>query len=64
MKVTVNVRVVIDKDGNVIEAEGISGISRFFESAVNAAKKAKFDPTFICGELQQKRKGILTYIFH
>ena len=63
-EVTVKVRVVIDKDGNVIEAKGVSGNSSFFESAVDAAKQAKFLPTFICGELQEKRSGFIIYTFH
>lgn len=63
LSATIKVRVTIDKDGNVTEAEGVSGDQKFLPYVIDAAKRAKFAPTFICGELQQKVTRILTYKF-
>jgi len=47
---SVNVRVVIDGDGNVVEATAISGHPLLRAAAQAAAKEAKFAPTKLSGE--------------
>jgi len=45
----VDVKLLIDENGNVMEAEAISGPSILRQEAVNAAKKSKFNPAEIDG---------------
>ncbi|MCU0238885.1 MAG: energy transducer TonB [Pyrinomonadaceae bacterium] len=58
----VEVAVVIDEQGNVISAKAISGNQLLQESAVEAAKKAKFEPTLVEGK-PAKVNGIISYNF-
>lgn len=60
--IPVQVRVVIDENGDVISAKAISGDPAYFPAAIMAAKKAKFQPAHICGELT-KITGIILYNF-
>ncbi len=45
----VNVKVLVDEKGNVIEAEAVSGHPLLKDSAVKAARESKFSPTFLSG---------------
>jgi len=56
----VDVRIVIDEGGNVIEAQAVSGHPLLRAAAVNAARAAKFNPTRLSGE-PVKVSGLLTY---
>jgi TonB family protein len=58
----VKVRVKIDEEGNVIEAEAIDGPKELREAAVEAARKARFEPVRLHGGLI-KVTGVLTYNF-
>lgn len=55
----VNVEVTIEVNGDVISAKAVSGDELLRESAVKAAKKAKFNPF---GD-QVRAKGIIVYNF-
>ena len=57
----VQVEVLIGEDGIVIEAKSISGDELLQDSAVAAAKKAKFSGTLIM--LPVKTRGIIVYNF-
>ncbi len=59
---SVKVQILIDEDGNVIEASKVSGDKHLAEKAVLAAKRAKFLPTLISGEPHQV-SGTLVYNF-
>ena len=50
IKTQVDVRILIGTDGNVISAEVIRGPAEFHNAALEAAKKAKFAPTFLSGQ--------------
>jgi len=58
----VNVRVVIDGDGNVVEATSVSGHPLLRAAAMAAAKEAKFAPTRLNGE-PVAVSGTLVYNF-
>ena len=58
----VNVKVVIDEEGNVIAASAISGHPLLRASAVGAAKQAVFQPTLL-GGMPVKVTGIIVYNF-
>lgn len=58
----VNVEVMIDTDGNVIEAKAVSGHPLLRQSAVSAARSAKFAPTMLAGK-PVKVKGVLVFSF-
>jgi TonB family protein len=58
----VNVKVVIDEDGNVISVSRIDGDKRLADRATVAARLAKFSPTLIQG-VPYKVTGSLTYNF-
>jgi TonB family protein len=58
----VNVLIVIDEEGNVTSAKAVSGHPLLRESAVQAAKNAKFSPTFLSGKAI-KVTGVLVYNF-
>jgi hypothetical protein len=60
---TVQVKLTIWYDGTVREAEAISGPGRLRESAVRAAKKSVFAPTFLLG-VPLKVEGVLVYSFN
>jgi len=59
---SVNVRVVIDGDGNIIEATAVSGHPLLRAAAMAAAKEAKFTPTRMNGE-PVTVSGVLVYNF-
>lgn len=58
----VNIKVLIDEDGNVISASRIDGDSKLADRAMKTARQAKFAPTLIKGEPYQVT-GTLTYNF-
>jgi protein TonB len=47
---SVKVQIVIDREGNVVTANAISGHPLLQSAAVDAAREAKFTPTFLSGE--------------
>lgn len=59
---SVEVRVMIDEGGNVIEAQAVSGHPLLRAAAVSAAREARFSPTRLSGE-PVKVSGVLTYNF-
>lgn len=59
---TVSVRVVVDENGNVISASAVSGHPLLQQSAVQAARQAKFSPTKLSGQAV-KVTGIIVYNF-
>lgn len=59
---SVNVRVVIDGDGNIVEATAVSGPPLLRAAAQAAAKEAKFTPTRLSGE-PVAVTGVLVYNF-
>ena len=61
-KGTVVVRVVVDESGKVIEAEAVSGDPLLRQSAVTAARHARFTPTILSG-VPVKVAGVITYNF-
>jgi TonB family protein len=58
----VKVQVTIDENGNVISATAVSGHPLLKQSAVEAAKRAKFTPTLLLGT-PVKVAGIIVYNF-
>lgn len=59
---TVNVRVLIDEDGNVILANAVSGHPLLRQSAESAARASKFSPTVLSGQ-PVKATGVIVYNF-
>ena len=59
---TVKVSVTVDERGHVSEAEAIDGPKELREAAVEAAKRARFEPTRVHGA-PIKIDGVLTYEF-
>lgn len=59
---TVRVRVTVDEEGNVVAAEAVSGHPLLQSAAVDAARAAKFKPTFLDGQ-PVKVKGVISYEF-
>jgi TonB family protein len=59
---TVEVSVKIDEKGNVFEIENVSGNKILQNAAIEAARKAKFNPTFCDGQPAQISR-ILVYNF-
>jgi len=59
---TVKVSVTVDERGNVSDAEAIEGPKELREAAVEAAKRARFEPTRVHGA-PIKIDGVLTYDF-
>lgn len=57
---TVAVEIVIDEQGNVESAQAVSGHAMLQAASVEAAKRAKFTPTTICGQ-PFKVSGVVTY---
>lgn len=62
VKGSVNVRVTIDTEGNVISAKAVSGHPLVHKAAETAALKAKFHPTTLSGKPVQV-SGTLVYNF-
>lgn len=58
----VQVRVLIDANGNIISAEAVRGPKELHKAAVEAAKLAKFSPTLLEGK-PTKVSAILVYKF-
>ena len=58
----VQVQVVIDENGDVIEAEAISGHPLLYAAAAGAARASKFKPTNLSG-VPVKVTGIIVYNF-
>lgn len=58
----VKVRVTIDEEGKVIEAEATDGPKELREAAVEAARKARFEPVRLHGQAI-RIDGVLTYEF-
>jgi TonB family protein len=56
------VKVTIDENGKVVEAESICGFSVFAEGSVRAAKMSTFTPTVIDG-VPVKVTGVIVYNF-
>lgn len=59
---TVNVEVLVDENGDVIEAAAVSGHPLLRQASVQAAREAKFKPSFVDGKAV-KLKGIIVYNF-
>lgn len=59
---SVNVRVVVNVQGNIVSAEAVSGHLLLRSAAVEAAKKAKFRPFTENGKIIEKT-GIIVYNF-
>ena len=59
---TVNVQVLVDEEGNVIQAVPVSGHPLLQLSATQAARQARFEPTLDAGQ-PVKVSGTLTYNF-
>lgn len=58
----VRIKVLVDFDGNVIEAEPIGGRPELFEATLEAARRAKFGPMTLMGK-PVKVSGVLVYNF-
>lgn len=59
---TVTVLIVVSEDGTVESAKAAGGHPLLLEAAVEAAKKARFSPTFLSGQAV-KVAGVVTYNF-
>lgn len=59
---TVTVQVLVDESGNVVSARAVSGHPLLHQSAVAAARQAKFSPTLLSGQ-PVKVTGVITYNF-
>jgi TonB family protein len=59
---TVVVQLTVDEGGNVAEAAAVSGHTLLHAAAVDAARRAKFSPTLLCGK-PVRVSGIITYNF-
>ena len=58
----VKVRVIVDETGRVMSADIVSGPKQLWMAAIEAARKAHFEPTLISGSAV-KITGVLTYDF-
>lgn len=59
---SVSVQVLVDESGNVLTASAVSGHPLLKQSAVQAARQAKFRPTLLSGQ-PVKVTGIIVYNF-
>ena len=59
---TVTVQVLVDENGNVVTARAVSGHPLLQQSAVAAARQARFSPTLLSGQ-PVKVTGVITYNF-
>lgn len=59
---TVVVQILVDEGGNVASAKAVSGPVLLREAGENAARKATFEPTTLCGRPVQV-SGVITYGF-
>lgn len=58
----VKVRVIVDETGRVLSADIVSGPKQLWMAAIEAARKAHFEPTLV-GGTAVKITGVLTYDF-
>lgn len=58
----VSVQVMLDENGNVVSAHAVSGHAMLKQAAVQAARNAKFTPTFLNGQ-KVKVTGLIVYRF-
>ncbi|MEZ5428914.1 MAG: TonB family protein [Pyrinomonadaceae bacterium] len=58
----VNVRVLVDENGNVVQANAVNGHPLLRGPAEQAARRAKFRPTKLSGE-SVKVSGVIVYLF-
>jgi TonB family protein len=56
------IQIVVDENGDVASAVGVSGHSLLIPAGIEAARKAKFEPTTLCGK-PIKVTGVITYNF-
>lgn len=59
---TVVVQVLVDEQGRVVSAHAVSGHPLLQQSAVSAARQARFSPTLLSGQ-PVKVSGVITYNF-
>ena len=59
---TVTVQVLVDEQGRVVSAHAVSGHPLLQQSAVSAARQARFSPTLLSGQ-PVKVSGVITYNF-
>ena len=59
---TVTVRILVDEEGRVAEAEAVSGHPLLREAAVAAARNSRYTPTRLSGQ-PVKVSGVVTYNF-
>ncbi|HKO35147.1 MAG TPA: TonB family protein [Pyrinomonadaceae bacterium] len=59
---TVTVQVLVDEQGKVVSANAVSGHPLLQQSAVQAARQARFSPTLLSGQ-PVKVTGVITYNF-
>ena len=59
---TVTVQVLVDESGKVVSAHAVSGHPLLQQSAVAAARQARFSPTLLSGQ-PVKVTGVITYNF-
>lgn len=59
---TVTVEVLLDEEGKVVEARAVGGHPALRQSAVEAARRARFSPTILSGQ-PVKVTGVITYRF-
>lgn len=57
---TVTVQILVDEQGNVVSAQAVSGHNLLHAVSAEAARKAKFTPTTLCGR-PVKVTGVITY---
>lgn len=57
---TVTVQIVVDESGNVVSAAALSGHPTLRGASEDAARRAKFAPTTLCGK-PVKVTGVITY---
>ena len=60
---TVTVEVLLDEEGKVVEARAVEGHPALRQSAVEAARRARFSPTILSGR-PVKVTGVITYRFN
>jgi TonB family protein len=58
----VNVKIMVDEEGNVVSAEAVSGHPLLQQAAVQAAQQSKFHPTTLNGQAV-KVTGVVVYNF-
>jgi TonB family protein len=59
---TVTVQILVDEEGNVIEAKAVSGHPLLRDAAETAARNSRFSPTRLQGQ-PVKVSGVITYSF-